>query len=90
VSNPGPLAASPHLSGSSHAYLSGVQEKEVFVNATEIVAVTTQPYRRLMHAPPAIYTAKSVQAKDISTSPPHPHSQPFLNLFTPLIIPGWR
>lgn len=60
------------------------------MNATEIVAVTTQPYNGRLHASPAICTAKAVHRKVISTSPPHPNSQHFLALFTPPIAPGWR
>ena len=58
----------------THAYLLVVQLKEVFVNATEIVAVTTQPYHGLLHAPPAICTAKAVQTESYFNLP---SSSPF-------------
>lgn len=69
----------------SHAYLPIVHAKEVFVNAPENTPVPSRPYMLLMHAAPAIARAKSVQMGDISTSLPHPPSQLFRRLRTPLI-----
>jgi hypothetical protein len=66
------------------------QHKEVFVNATENGCCDYPALQRLLHAPPAICTAKTVQMEKLFLPSSSPRFTILLPLFTPLIALRWR